>query len=174
MIERRIDISNHFNNSKPFFIKTLWILLPCVLIYFIYQDMAIIYIAGGFVLILALPTCLIHYNHYTNDKRKHILIDIASKSMQFNKGAMRQTVKFSDIESIIYTRGIYDGKSILHKYSYFQFNLKNIEVIYLTSLLLKENDISFGGKTYRTAAFPNIKYIEPKRTTTEIGSKQKE
>lgn len=131
MTERRIEISGHLRNLKPFIIAFALTLAPCLYFYYTDQDTVILYIGLGFGALYAIPTLIVHTNYYNHDKGKYVLINLASKSMQIDRKHIRQTINFIDIESIILTRGISGYRTILHKYFYFQFKLKNNEVIYL-------------------------------------------
>ncbi len=146
---------------KPALIAILLSLAPCFYLYSIERDNAILLIGLGFSLLLfAIPTSIIHLHYYNHDKGKRVVINLISKSIQINHGELQQRIDFNDIEGVVLTRGEKHSRSIFHKYFYYQLELKDREVIYLTSLLLEEGDFSYPGQKSKTSKFPTIEYFK--------------
>lgn len=172
MIERQIEISSHLRGMKPSLIAILLTLTPCFYFYSLERDKAILLIGLGFVLLFTIPTSIIHWNYYNNDKAKHIAINLTSGFLQINDGEVTHRIDFNDIERVVLTRGAQHSRSIFHKYYYYQLELKDRQVIYLTSLLLHENDFPGQRVKSKISAFPTIEYFADEGIKTFPGEEE--
>ncbi|MGV3509489.1 MAG: hypothetical protein ACO1N7_09390 [Sphingobacteriaceae bacterium] len=121
----------------------------------------IIYCALGVIALSTLPVFTVHYNYYSHDKGKRLIINSDKNEIEIIKRGESTRVSLNQIESLVLTKGTRGVNSIFtDDYFYYQINLKDKKVLYLTSLLLKKDDLPLKSNFLKLRSYPTIEYYE--------------
>jgi hypothetical protein len=110
------------------------------------------------------------------DKNKTLTFDYIEKSIEINNNQKVSKILMSDIQNIIMTTGFKRSSSFMWSgYYFYQMELIDGEIIYLTSLLLKKKDLPFKVDLKRHIGFPFVKYFDlESERLKEVKSSEKE
>ena len=170
---KKISIKQHLINLQD--LLMFYVIFLGIGIYIYSQDYNFFILKGLilFLVILSLPTLIIHFNYLFNDKSKKIIIhDIRKEIEIIDRQNEKFILKKKDIKNVTLTSYLTkDNKGSKQppwaNYYYYQIDTFDYKTIYLTSLLIKENEFPFKVNSRIRMFFPFIEHHDYNRELKE-------
>ncbi len=158
-----INLWSHIRNLKNTLIGILIGLLIGALCHLITNrdDLVIYFFCVGYLLAI-IPVILIHFNYYKTDKNKKLTINKSLELIEIMENHKSTKIDVNDINHVIMTTGLERaGSSIWSGYYYYQIDLKNVQIVFITSLLIKQKEFPFEVDIKRHLAFLFANFFDP-------------